>query len=89
MKYCCKDFEINARVFDRQEDGTYCISGCTQCYVATGMKFCPFCGERLSHIDLIVKSTGDGWAVWCRGARGAYFHTEEEAMKHVKMLQQS
>lgn len=91
MTYCCSEFRIRAEVsvaFERQDDGIWAIKGRTQCYVITGMKFCPFCGQSLNWIDHIVKPTGHGWAVWSRGARGAYFHTEEEAENHAKMLRQ-
>lgn len=91
MKYCCYEFEIKTRrepSFDAQDDGTWSISGCSQCYVVIGMKFCPFCGEDLES-RFKVEPAGDGYVVFDRGERGAYFHTQEGAENHVEMLRQA
>ncbi len=92
MNYCCDDFEISAKGspgFERQDDGTWTFIDFKEYHIIPGMKHCPFCGERLGWVDHTVASAGGGWAVWSRGARGAYFHTKEEAEKHAKMLQES
>jgi hypothetical protein len=36
--------------FEQSKDGTWNVNGCCGggCYVVTGMKFCPYCGSKLS-----------------------------------------
>jgi len=55
MKFCCDEFrkEIQDKNpdghFKQDENGTWNILGCCGgCYVITEMKFCPFCGNRLT-----------------------------------------
>ena len=34
---------------DKSDDFGWCVRGCCggQCYMMVGLKFCPFCGEKL------------------------------------------
>ena len=36
--------------FKKLDDGTWVVNGCCGggCYVVVGMRFCPFCGSRLT-----------------------------------------
>lgn len=50
-KYCCDKMEasvVTAAVMDQlihhNKDGTFCISGCEQCYVIKDAQYCPWCG---------------------------------------------
>ena len=86
MKYCCKEFEskVNAYIgFDKQEDGTWSISGCTQCYIVHGMKFCPFCGKQLTTKFMVEASNIHGYHVWLNGKAVAHFETKGEAEEYV------
>ena len=36
--------------FEKDDDGAWAINGCCGggCYVVTGMRFCPYCGAKLT-----------------------------------------
>jgi hypothetical protein len=48
-KYCCDEMEKavsqqGGRLISHNENGTFSISGCDQCYVITDATYCPWCG---------------------------------------------
>lgn len=56
IKYCCDKFAeyaqlsgIDSGAFEWDGEGGMGINGCCGggCYVLSGMKFCPFCGEEI------------------------------------------
>lgn len=54
---CCKDFE-NSRCISF-EAGKWSVAGCCggDCNVLDGIRFCPFCGEKLNSADTLAAST--------------------------------
>ncbi len=86
MKYCCTDFEIKVSDyvgFDKQEDGTWSISGCSQCYVVHRMRFCPYCGKQLTTKYKIEVSNIYGYNVFTDGQGTRHFDTRAEAEEYV------
>ena len=49
-KYCCEEFkaEIDLDVIQPEKDGTYWVCDQTSCTALSGIKFCPFCGEKVA-----------------------------------------
>jgi hypothetical protein len=54
MRFCCAEFAENTGKRDvgieKLTDGSWCVNGCCHggCYVLQDIKYCPFCGTKLS-----------------------------------------